>query len=150
MAVSAEQLARELRAFDGRRQIVKALRRALTRVSKPAVKDVRAHAVAILPSTGGLNKWVAASRIGVKISYASRSAGVRMKGSRTSLTDKSDLDRIDAGTVRAPSWGRRGPGSWHNQSVPAGWWTDPLSNNAQWQADADTEIDRALDEIRRG
>jgi hypothetical protein len=150
VAISAEQLARELRAFDGRREIVKALRRALTRVSRPAVKEVRAHAVDILPAGGGLGAWVAAARIGVKIGYTSRSAGVKMRGGRKSLTDKSDLQRIDAGTVRAPTYGHRGRGSWHSQSVAPGWWTDPLANNADWQAQADAEIDKVLDQIRNG
>jgi hypothetical protein len=150
MAVSAEQLARELRAFDGRREIVKALRRALTRQARPAVKDVRAHALAILPSSGGLGAWVAAARIGVRISYAGRTAGVRVRGSRKSMNDKSDLARIDAGSVRAPTYGRRGRGDWHVQAVPAGWFTDPLSNNEQWRSGADAEIDKALDQIRAG
>lgn len=150
MAVSAEQLARELRAFDGRRQIVKALRRALTKASKPAVKDVRAHAAEILPSGGGLGRWVASARIGVRIGYTSRTAGVKLRGGRKSLTDKSDLTAIDRGTVRAPTFGHRGRRAWHSQAVPPGWWTDPLSSNADWQASSDREVDLALNQIRRG
>lgn len=149
MAVSAEQFAAELRAFDGRREIVKALRRALTRAAKPAVAAARAHAIAILPSSGGLGAWVAGARIGVKISYGSRTAGVRLRGGRRSLTDRSDLVRIDAGSVRAPTYGHRGRGAWHTQSVTAGWWTEPLAETP-WTGDADAAVDAALEQIRRG
>lgn len=148
MAVSAEQLARELRAFDGRRGIVKALRRSLTRESKPAVAATRAHALAILPKSGGLGAWVAAARIGWKISYAGRTAGVRLKGGRRSLTDRSDLRAIDRGRVRRPSWGRRTRGNWHNQTVSPGWWTDPLSADTRWSGEAERQVDAVLDEIR--
>jgi hypothetical protein len=150
VAVSAEQLAAELRAFDGRRQIVRALRRGLSRVSRPALKQVRAHAVAILPSSGGLGAWVAAARMQTKIGYTSRSAGVRLRGTRKSTKGRSDLVSVDAGMVRAPAWGRRSRGSWHSQPVPAGWWSDPLSGNDEWRAAADAEVDAALDIIRRG
>lgn len=149
MAVTAGQFARELRAFDDRRRIVKALRRALARTARPAVKLVRAHAAAILPSSGGLGAWVAGARIGVRIGYTSRTAGVRLRGGRKSLTDKSDLQAIDLGMVRAPSWGRRGRGAWHSQPVTPGWWSDPLAASP-WPQDAEQAIDDALDEIRRG
>ena len=150
MATSAEQMAAELRAFDGRRQIVKALRRALTRVSKPAVKNVRAHAISILPSSGGLGAWVASARIGIRIGYTSRTAGVKIRGSRKSLRDRTDLTRIDAGSVRAPTFAHRGRGAWHTQAVTSGWFTDPLAADTDWQAAADTEIDAALEPLRRG
>lgn len=149
MAVSAEQFAAELRAFDGRRQIVKALRRALTRSARPAIKDVRAHAVAILPSSGGLGAWVASARIGVRVGYSGRSAGVRLRGGRKSLKDRSDLYRIDAGQVRAPTFGRRARGAWHTQQVTAGWWSDPLEAS-DWRAAADAEVDATLEQLRRG
>lgn len=149
MAVSASRFAAELQSFDGRRQIVKALRRALNRTAKPAIKLTRAYAVEILPSGGGLGAWVAEARIGFKIGYRGRGAGVRLRGSRKSLRDKSDLHRIDRGRVRAPAWGHKTAAAWHTQTVQAGWWTDPLTA-AAWVADADAEVDRALDEIRRG
>lgn len=149
MAVSAEQLARELRAFDGRRAIVKSLRRALTRAARPAIKATRAHAQRILPARGGLGVWVSQARIGFRIGYAGRGAGVRLRGSRRSVRDRSDLLRIDEGSVRAPTYGRRSRGSWHVQQVTPGWWTDPLTES-DWRDQADQAVDDALDEIRRG
>lgn len=150
MAVSAEAFAAELRAFDGRRQIVKSLRRALARAARPAVRDVRAHAIETLPSSGGLGRWTAAASMTTQIRYAGRAAGIRMRGRRKSMGDRSDLEGLDAGMIRHPSWGRRGRGQWHPQVVPAGWWTDPLAGNQAWREESDRAVDAALDTIRRG
>jgi hypothetical protein len=150
VAVTAEQLAAELRAFDGRRKIVQAARRGLTRAAKPTVAKVRAHALAILPSSGGLGAWVSNAKIGVKIGYTSRSAGIKLRGSRKSLRDKSDLNAIDGGTVRHPSWNRRGRGQWHDQAVTAGWWSDPLEDADDLVEAVDRQVDEILGEIRRG
>lgn len=150
MAVTAGQLAAELRAFDGRRALVQAMRRGLTR-AVPAVKaKVKAHAIDILPSAGGLGRWAAAARVNVKISYASRSAGVRLQGSRKSIGDKSDLRAADSGRIRAPSWGQRTAASWHTQAVAPGWWSTPLDESQDFRDLAEQEIDRALEVIRRG
>jgi hypothetical protein len=149
VAVSAEQLARELRAFDDRRALVKAMRRGLNKAAKTQVTPaIREHAVAILPKSGGLNAWVAAARVTTSIRYGSRTAGIRLRGSRKSLKNKSDLQRIDAGKVRAPTWGRRGPGFWHTQAVAPGWFTDPASKSTAFRDTVDAEVDRVLDEIR--
>lgn len=150
MAVSAEQFAAELRAFDGRRQVVKALRRALGRAARPAVKATRAYATAVLPHSGGLGAWVADARIGWKIGYTGRTAGVRLRGGRRSLADRSDLKGIDAGKVRHPTYGNRGRGMWHGEAVTSGWWTTPLTETPEWSQQADSEVDKALDDIRRG
>jgi hypothetical protein len=150
VAVSAEQLARELRAFDGRRAVVQAARRGITRALPSVRKAVKAHALEILPASGGLGAWVAAARLAVKISYASRSAGIKLRGSRKSIADKSDLAGIDAGRVRAPSWGHRTAASWHSQSVPAGWWSTPVAADVGFRDHVDRTVDEALEVIRRG
>lgn len=148
MAVSAEQFARELKAFDGRRTVVKAMRRALTRAAKPKVREVRAYAQEILPARGGLGTWVSRATISFQISYAGRSAGIRLRGRRKSMKDRTDLFAADAGTVRHPSWGRRFRGQWHAQSVTAGWWSTPMQDDTAIAAAVDAEVDRAFDEIR--
>ena len=150
MAVSAEQLARELRAFDGRRAVVQAARRGIARALPGVRANVRAKALEILPSTGGLAGWVAAAKIIVKISYASRSAGIRLRGSRKSIADKSDLAGIDAGRVRAPSWGHRTAAAWHSQSVTPGWWSEPVAADSGFRDHVDQVVDEALEVIRRG
>ncbi len=150
MAVTAEQLAAELRAFDGRRALVKAARRGITRALPPVRKAIKASAVEKLPARGGLGAWVAAAKVAVKISYASRSAGIRLRGSRKSRADKSDLTGIDQGRVRAPSWGYRTAASRHSQSVTPGWWTEPLAEGEQFRDQVDAVVDETLEAIRRG
>jgi hypothetical protein len=151
VAVDIDQFVRELRAFDDRRAVVKAMRRKINKPVPALRKAIKAHAIAILPHTGGLGAWAARASISSTIRYASsRSAGVRLKGSRKSQGDKSDLKRLDAGTVRAPSWGHRTAASWHTQSVAPGWFTDPASDNEQWRDVVDQAVDEAFDEIRRG
>jgi hypothetical protein len=150
MAVTAQQLAAELRAFDGRRAVVQAARRGIMR-AVPSVRDrIRSFAVANLPSSGGLGRWVAAARVSVQIRYAGRSAGVRLRGARKSARNKSDLTGIDAGRVRAPSWGHRTAASWHSQTVTPGWFTQPAGEDRGFRDHVDAEIDLALDTIRRG
>lgn len=151
MATDIGAFVRELRSFDDRRVLVKSLRRAI-RKPVPAVRErIRKHAVEILPRSGGLGAWAAASTVSVSIRYASaRTAGVRMRGSRKSAQDKSDLNRLDAGSVRAPSWGRRSRGAWHVQTVTPGWFSDPVTGADEWLAAVDAAVDAAFDTIRRG
>lgn len=151
MAVTAQQLAAELRAFNGRRKLVQAMRRGIVRGVKPAVASVRGYAAEILPRRGGLGAWVAKARIAPRVGYSPSSAGVRLVGTRKSVKNKSDLRGIDAGRVRHPTWGRRAGNAWHSQPVAPGWWSDGLRQSEElWVGPVDAEVDRALDEIRRG
>jgi hypothetical protein len=150
VAVSFEEFARELRSFDDRRVVVREMGKELRALLPPLSTAIRAHALDILPHEGGLNVWVAAARITLSIKISGRSAGVLVKGSRKSAKNKSDLDRIDRGRVRAPSWGRRGPGQWHTQAVTPGWFTQPVTDETRLHDAAERAIDRAFDEIRGG
>ncbi len=150
MAISADELAALLRAFNGRRALVQAARRGLNRAVPGVRKAIREHAVEILPASGGLGRWAAASRVAVRISYAARSAGIRLTGARKSLTDKSDLTRLDAGRARAPSWGHRTAASWHTVAVPPGWFTEPAAADEGFRDHVDQEVDRMLEVIRGG
>jgi len=151
VATDIDAFVRELKAFDGRRTVVKAMRRKINKPVPEIRRRIRAHAVAILPSSGGLGAWVAAATVSTRIRYASsRTAGIRLRGSRKSLRDKSDLNRIDQGRVRAPSWGRRTAASWHTQAVTAGWFTEPAGDIDAWRKVCDEAVDEAFDEIRRG
>jgi hypothetical protein len=62
----------------------------------------------------------------------------------------SDVKRLDAGRVRHPSWGRRGPNQWHMQRVRAGYFTEPSVELEQWRAAALVAVDEALEVIARG
>jgi hypothetical protein len=150
VAVSFEEFARELRRFDDRRVVVRELGKELRGLLPPLRQAIRAHALEILPKEGGLNAWVAAARITLSIKISGRRAGVIVKGSRKSAKNKSDLDRIDRGRVRAPSWGRRFRGQWHTQAVTPGWFSEPAADENRLRDAAEQAIDRAFDEIRRG
>jgi hypothetical protein len=143
--------ARELKAFDDRRVVLKALRSAI-RKPFPAVRaKVKASARAILPKAGGLNEWVAAIRVNLQVkATTTRAAGVIVKGGRNSVGDRSDVRAIDRGRVRAPSWGRRGNGAWHTVLVEPGFFTKPVTEAQEWHAEIDRAVDEALNTIRRG
>jgi len=150
VAVSVDQLVRELRSFDGRREIVKAIGKGV-RAGVPAVrKAIRQRAVDTLPHSGGLGRWVARSSITAQVKLQARSGSIKLKGGRNSAGARSDIKSIDAGRVRAPSWGRRTAASWHTQSVPAGFFTEPAASAKDWHDDVDQAVDVALDQLRRG
>ena len=142
--------AAELRAFDQRRAVVKRLSSDLRKLLPPVRKAVRQRALDILPSGGGLNEWVAAARVTLRIKTQARTVRAIIKGSRKSARNQSDLNAIDRGRARHPSWGRRGPGQWHTQAVPAEWFTGPATEWDTLREQADAAFDAALDEIRRG
>lgn len=150
MAISVDQLVRELRGFDGRREIVKAIGKGV-RAGVPAVrKAIRQRALDTLPSRNGVGTWVAKSRITPSIKFTSRAGSIKLKGTRNSIGAKSDLKRIDAGRVRAPSWGHRTKASWHTQTVKPGFFTETAAAAKDWHDDVDRAVDEALDTLRRG
>lgn len=148
---SLDDLINDLRRFEGRKEVTKQLRKEI-RVPVPAIrKAVRQRAMTTLPRRGGLNVWVAKARVVADTKLSGRGAGIRLKGTRKSRNDKSDLRAINAGRVRAPSWGRRSrSGDWHNQQVTPGFFTVPAGDLATWRAAALKAVDQALDTIRRG
>jgi hypothetical protein len=147
---SVEALVRDLRGFRARREVLQQLRKRI-REPVPAVRrSIRKEALRTLPHRGGLGAWVASTRITVQIRVSARTARVTLKGGHRSRRGATDLRAINRGRVRAPSWGHRGPGAWHTQSVPAGFFTRPAAEAREWRAAIDTAIDQALDTIRRG
>ena len=150
MAGSIDDLVRDLRKFDGKREVTKALRKRIREPLPKVRKAVKARALATLPKAGGLNQWVARTRVTAVVKLAGRSAGVKLKGSRKSTKGKADLNRLDAGKIRHPSWGRVGPGQWHTQTVPAGFFTDPTGEVEQWRDACVLAIEDAVQTIARG
>jgi len=147
---SIDALIRDLKGFEARREVTKALRRQIRQPIPAVRKAIRRRALDTLPKGGGLNVWVSQTRVSARVSLAGRGAGVKLKGSRKSSKDKSDLKRLDAGKVRAPSWGRRGKGAWHVQSVTPGFFTSPAGEVDQWRDACVAAVDEALEVIRRG
>jgi hypothetical protein len=150
MAVSFEQLVRELRAFEAKREIVKAMSKGIRKSAPKVRQKIRAAAVELLPESGGLGAWVAKIRINLRIKTSGRSASIKLLGGRNSAGGRSDIDAIDRGRVRAPSWGHRAKGDWHTQTVPAGFFTRTAADADDWRADVDREVDQALETLRRG
>jgi hypothetical protein len=87
----------------------------------PAPQAVKASARAVLPKGGGLNEYVASSRIGVRTRLTGKSVGVRIAGTK----GDHNLWRIDAGHVRHKVFGRWVEGV-PDQPVTPGFFTKPL------------------------
>lgn len=150
MAITVERLIRELHKFRDGKEIVKALGKGLRAGVPPVRKEIRAVAIEQLPHEGGLNRWVARIRINFKFKGGSRSATAKLVGGRNSEGGRSDVAAIDRGRVRAPSWGHRTKGSWHTVAVTPGFFTKTAAESAQWSAHVDAEVDKALEQLRRG
>jgi hypothetical protein len=147
---SFDDLIRDIRGFDKRREIVKALGKAIRKPVPAVRRAIKARALETLPHRGGLGAWVAASRVTTQVKLAGRTAAIRLTGGRNSRGGRSDIKAIDAGHVRAPSWGKRTDASWHTQTVAPGFFTKPASEAGQWVRAADAAVDQALEQIRRG
>lgn len=144
-------VAAQLKAFDDRRELVKAMRQAIRKPVPQIRRAIKDRAVETLPHRGGLGAWVASSRLSAAVQVNSRRVRMRIKAGRNSAGSRSDIRSIDRGRVRAPSWGHKGEGAWHTQSVKPGFFTDPAQEAAEDVYDAiDSAVDLALDELRRG
>lgn len=150
MATDIDAFRRELRGFADRKVVLRELRKGI-REPFPAVrKRIRATAVDILPHKGGLNEWAARIRITLSVKVSGRRVRVTVSGGRNSRGGVSDIRALDRGRVRHPSWGRKGPGEWHTEQVPDGFFTDTVADSPEWLNAVDASFDRALDTIRRG
>ena len=150
MASSLDNLIRDLRKFDDRKEVVKQLRQEIRKPVPAVRKAIKARALETMPKAGGLNVWVSKTRMTVQIKLSGRAAGVRLKGGRNSTGGRSDIRAIDRGRLRAPSWGHRGKGAWHTQEVKAGFFTEPTTATKPWRDACVQAVDKALDVIRRG
>lgn len=151
--VEGEALSRlvaDLKGFEHRNEIVKALRTELRKPVPAAREKIRAAARALLPARHGLGAWVARSTITASVRVRSaKSAGITLRGGRNSQRKRSDINAIDRGRVRAPSWGHRGPGDWHTQTVPSGFFTDTVQEMAtEWRYATIVAVDRATEVLR--
>lgn len=151
MATSFDQLVRELRGFDQRREIQKACSAGIRKAVAPARKAVKKAAKNTLPKRGGLNVWVGRTRITAQFRYAGRKAGVKLKGGRDSSDGhRTDIVRIDAGRVRAPAWGHKTRAGWHNVAVTPGFFSQTLADLPDWRSEVDAAVDASLEQLRRG
>jgi hypothetical protein len=146
MATDIDAFVRELRGFRERKVVLKEMRAAIRRPFPIVKQRIKDWALTTLPKRGGLNAWAAATKVTLSVKTSGRSAGVIVKGRRGT----HDINAIDRGRVRHPSWGRRGAGQWHTQTVPAGFFTRPVTEATEWHDEIDKAVDVATAQIRRG
>lgn len=149
---SLSSLVRDLKTYEAKKQVLKEFRKEVRKPLPGLRRAIKAQAKSILPSSGGLNAWVARARVNLDFKLRSAtSAAIKIKASRKSINDKSDLNRIDLGRVRAPSWGHRTAASWHSQSVTPGFFSEPVKDSVdEFKEVAETAINNATEVIRRG
>lgn len=148
MAVTVQQLARAARQVADRGRVVRLVADELDAVIPGLEDGIRARALSILPSGGGLNVWVAGLRLRSTVRLFGRRVRATIVGHRRSIGGASDIDAIDRGRVRHPSWGRRSPGDWHVQTVTPGFFS--RSEDAPvWAAAAQRGLNRAWAEVTR-
>lgn len=143
-AEQISRLAAEIRRVGDGRVIVNEMTKRIRRSAGPIRKAVKASAVTVLPSGGGLGAWVARSSVRVAVRRGTRSAGVAVVGGRRSTGGRTHLRRIDAGKVRAPYYGHRT--AWHLQAVTPGFFTKPMEARAGAFRD---EVVEAVNEAER-
>lgn len=109
-------LGKELRALgvEGKGFRLELLR-AIRAAASSAPDAAKASARETLPHGGGLNEYIARSRISVRTRLTGRAVGVRIQGAHGNL--------IDSGTVRHPVPNRK---KWASNEVTPGWFTKPM------------------------
>lgn len=128
------EMAAALRKFADEGRISKELRKTLREPLPEVRKAIKENAVEILPSSGGLGQWVAASKVTAAIRSEGLTVVVRLRGGRSSVTGKkSDMRRMDEGRLRHPRWGHRKKGDWFTQTVTPKWFTGPAAETSAWR-----------------
>ena len=114
-------VAKRLRGAD--KVIRKELLQGIRTAAKPITAAVKASALSQLPQRGGLAALIGRSSVRVQTKTAARTAGVRIVA-----TNPKNIYGMDKGRLRHPVFGDRG--TWVEQSIPAGWFTDPIEKAA--------------------
>lgn len=121
----AEKLAllgKAIRRMGTDRTIINNLSKDIKKMVGPVRTELRDSAIKTLPKRGGLNKWVARSRVNALVRRGVKTAGLSIREGRNSSTGKrTDLRRINAGTVRHPLFGDRH--HWYLEKVEPGFAT---------------------------
>lgn len=121
------------RALGPSRVVVNTMARKIKQGVGPIRAAIKARAVEILPSGGGLGKWVARVRITGVVRRGATTAGVSIRAGRNSSGWRSDIKGIDRGSTRHPTWGRA---PWHAQVVRPGFFTDAVTEEGLDQLEA--------------
>jgi hypothetical protein len=148
MAESIQAYIRDVEEILHDNRVLNNLQRELRGVTPKVTKAIRTRALDTLPKGGGLNKWVAAIQIKARQETSGKTVRIKLKGGRNSAGGQSDIDSIDQGQTRHPTFGKRGRGKWHVTNVTPGFFTLPATEPEQWRAAADRALDTALEAIR--
>lgn len=105
----------------GDKELRKGLLREIRGATTPLRAAIKASAMDKLPKHGGVNAFVASSRITSRTRLTGKSVGVTIVGTKAG----HDLGKIDEGLLRHPVFGRR-KGKWVDQSVTPGFFTEPI------------------------
>lgn len=90
------------------------------RAGRAGIKSAfKTHAMAALPTRGGLDAWVVSSSFRSPVRVGARTARMSIVVSKPG----HDLDGLDSGLVIHPFYGRR---PWSNQGVPPGSISRPI------------------------
>jgi hypothetical protein len=132
-----------LRRLGADRQIVNDMAKEIRR-SGPAIRrEVRAHILAELPKSGGLNEWVARAPVRLVVRRGANTAGVSVRVGRNSRSGRADLKGLDAGGVRHPLWGNRK--HWYGQAVTPGSISEGISEEGSDALERAVEIAAGFD-----
>lgn len=101
-----------------RRRLLAATRKEI----KPAVEKIREAGADKLPS--GLAEFLAPANYQIRALTSGKNAGVRLIGKLPG----HDIYSLDKGDVRHPLWGNTD--HWFVQSVPPGFWSETLEDDA--------------------
>jgi hypothetical protein len=111
------------------------LQKTMRRLANPLKKSARQGALQILPYHGGLNEWIARANFSASVRLNGKGAGVRI-----TAAGRSQLNEMDDGTVRHPTYGKR---PWVRERITPGWFSKPLELDAPKVRDG---ILKALDD----
>ncbi len=137
MALGAAEIrviAAHCRKVSADRSIVNDMAKEIRRAGPAIRAEVRAHIMATLPRSGGLNAWVARAPVRINVRRGIDSAGVTVTVGRKSRSGRADLKGLDAGTVRHPLYGNRR--HWYGNAVTPGSISEGITEGSDALEDA--------------
>lgn len=118
-AAEFREIGLRMKAAD--KSLLPIVRKQIRASTAPVSTAIRAEALATLPKGGGANEWVASSKISTSVLLGPKTAGVKI----TAKKKGHDLKDVDAGVLRHPTYGYRGPGGWSETKVQPGFFSRP-------------------------
>lgn len=143
-------VASAVRRLGADRVIVNEMAKEIRQAVPPIRSAVKANAIAYLPKKGGLNTWVAKAKITARIRRSASNAGVTIVDGRNSAQKRTDMNKINDGTVRAPLFGNRT--AWYPHRVRAGFFDDAITQDGAdaFRAAVVVAVDRAAGRVLGG